>query len=277
MNAPQPRRLLLAVLPLAVGVGLALGLAASASSDAGGDGRDDPDTIVEDVQVQLAGRTFESTSVTGHELEPDTAVHLTFVDDVLAVTAGCNTMVGDWTDDDGELAWKGEPATTRMACSPELTAQDEWLSGLLTDGMTISDDDDADLTLESDDVTIELEAQDEPAASALLGRTWTVVGVIDDGSSSRLPQSVTNPTLVVAASGDVAVDTACNTGRTTVRIEEETMEFGTLALTQKGCSPLLSSIEHEVTGVLDGTVAKLTDGSVLILTKGDRGLILSVR
>ena len=43
MDAPHPRRLALAVVPLIAGVGLALGLAASASSDAGGDGRDDPD------------------------------------------------------------------------------------------------------------------------------------------------------------------------------------------------------------------------------------------
>lgn len=276
MDAPHPRRLALAVVPLIAGVGLALGLAASASSDAGGEGRDDPDTLVEDVQVQLDGRTFASTSVAGHELEPGTTIHLSFERGVLAASAGCNTMVGDWTDDDDELAWDGAPASTVMGCTPELVAQDEWLAGLLSDGMEIGGDD-ADLTLESGDVTIELESQEQAGAAALLGRTWTVVGVIDDGSSSRLPQSVTSPTLVVTSAGDVMVDTGCNTGRTTVEIDEDTMEFDAVALTRKGCTRLLSSIEHDVTRVVDGTVAKLTDGSVLILSKGDHGLILDVR
>jgi heat shock protein HslJ len=276
MSAPHPRRLVLAVLPLAVGIGLAVGLAASASSDAGGDGRDDPDELVEDVQVQLAGRTFVSQSVTGYELQPDTEIHLTFEEDALAVNAGCNTMIGDWSDEGGDLSWESEPATTLMSCTPELDAQDQWLSNLLTDGMEIADGD-ADLTLESDDVTIELDAEDQTGASALLGRTWTVVGLIVDGSASRLPMSVTNPTLEVADDGGVVVDTGCNTGRGTVEIDDSTMEFGAIALTRKACSPLLGSIERDVVVVLDGTVSKLTDGSVLVLTRGDRGLILDVQ
>jgi heat shock protein HslJ len=226
--------------------------------------------------VQLDGRTFASTSVTGYELQPGTTIHLSFDHGVLAASAGCNTMAADWTDDDEELAWEGTPATTVMGCTPELVAQDEWLAGLLTDGMAIEDGD-ADLTLESGDVTIELEAQEQAGAAASLGRTWTVVGVIDDGSTSRLPQSVTNPTLVVASNGDVTVDTGCNTGRTAVQVDEDTMEFSALALTRKGCSALLGSIEHEVTRIVDGRVAKVTDGTVLILSKGDHGLVLDVR
>ena len=54
MASHDPRRLLVLCLPLAVGAGLAVGLALSASSDAGGNGRDDPDDLVNHLYVQLA-------------------------------------------------------------------------------------------------------------------------------------------------------------------------------------------------------------------------------
>jgi heat shock protein HslJ len=122
------------------------------------DGREDPDDIVEHEQVQLAGKTYESTSVTGFELVPETVIRLAFEDDTMAVSAGCNTMSAAWTDADGELVWAGPIASTLMACPPELAAQDEWLIELFSDGVEITDGD-ADLTLESGDVAIELDEQ----------------------------------------------------------------------------------------------------------------------
>jgi heat shock protein HslJ len=185
-------------------------------------------------------------------------------------------MMGAWTDEDDQLAWDGEPAMTRKACPEELGAQDQWISDLLSDGMDISRGD-ADLTLESGDVTIEFDAEEESGADALLGRTWTVVGVIDDGRVSRLPDDATSPTLTVADDGTVAVDTGCNTGRTSVEMHESTVEFDTTAITLKACEPPADAVERTVLTVLDGTAQKVTDGSVLVLTRGDRGLVLDVQ
>lgn len=128
--------------------------------DAGwGSGREDPDVVVDPVEVQLDGNTFTSTSVEGRELVPGTQIALAFDHGAMAAQAGCNTMRGEYTDEGGTLAWTGPVASTRMACPPDLTAQDEWLAGLLADGLDIADGD-ADLTLESGEIRIELTSDD---------------------------------------------------------------------------------------------------------------------
>jgi heat shock protein HslJ len=159
METGHPRRAFLVVAPLVVGIGLAVGLAVSASSDVGGDGRDDPEALVDPVQTQLGGRAFESTSVTGHDLAPDTVLRLSFDQDSMAANAGCNTMTGPWTDEGSTLKWTEPVATTLKACPDALAAQDQWFAGLLTEGLEVVDGD-ADLTLESGDITIELDATD---------------------------------------------------------------------------------------------------------------------
>ena len=79
----------------------------------------------------LAGKSFVATEVTGRELVPQSEVVLLFGEDSVAARAGCNTLTGGATWDDGVLRLTGEPATTMMACSGDLTRQDEWLAGLL--------------------------------------------------------------------------------------------------------------------------------------------------
>jgi heat shock protein HslJ len=84
-------------------------------------------------------------------------INLSFEGARMQVSAGCNIMSAAYDVTDGTLAWTGEPASTMMACSDELTAQDQWLIGLFQDGMTATSDG-AKLTLTNADVTIELES-----------------------------------------------------------------------------------------------------------------------
>jgi len=106
----------------------------------------------------LDGTTWTSTSVTGHDLAEDSTIQLTFDSGQLTVNAGCNTMGAAYEVDDGTLKWTGPAAGTLMGCSEELMAQDQWLTGLLTDGVEVSQDDTT-LTLTDDDVEIVLEAK----------------------------------------------------------------------------------------------------------------------
>lgn len=85
----------------------------------------------------LAGRTFASTEVAGHELVPGTSVRITFEEGHLSATAACNTVFGSAQWSDGVLE-AGPLASTMMACSPELMAQDAWLAELLEAGPTIA-------------------------------------------------------------------------------------------------------------------------------------------
>ncbi|AEE46206.1 META domain-containing protein [Cellulomonas fimi] len=85
----------------------------------------------------LAGLSFVSTHVDGHELVDGTYVVLAFQDDHLAATAGCNHLLGPATWDDGTLVTQSL-ATSMMACPPDLAAQDDWLGALLTERPTLT-------------------------------------------------------------------------------------------------------------------------------------------
>jgi heat shock protein HslJ len=119
----------LAVVTL-LGASLALGACGSESAD-------------------LAGRSFTSTEVRGHDLVEGSAIALTFEDGRMSANGGCNTLNGAATWD-GDTLDVAEPlASTMMACDEALMAQDQWLSEFLTsspalevdgDTMTLGDD-----------------------------------------------------------------------------------------------------------------------------------------
>ena len=100
------------------------------------------------------GKTFESTSVTGYELVPDSVVTLEFIDGRISADAGCNTQNGDADVVDGVLE-VGDLASTMMACDEPLMAQEQWLGGFLEDGPEVTLDGTT-MTLTSGEVVMEL-------------------------------------------------------------------------------------------------------------------------
>ena len=75
--------------------------------------------------ASLAGKTFVSTSVTGHTLVAGSTVTLTFEGPILAASAGCNTMSAAYAADNSALRWTGSPRSTLIGCAPALAAQDQ--------------------------------------------------------------------------------------------------------------------------------------------------------
>ena len=96
--------------------------------------------------VDLAGRSFTSTDVYGYDLVAGSEVTLAFEADSLAARAGCNTIAGGVSTEDGTLEFDSQAASTMMACDPALMAQDVWLTELLTSSPS--------LTLEGDTLTV---------------------------------------------------------------------------------------------------------------------------
>lgn len=125
-------------------------------------GCSDPDESASSAKepVELAGQTFTSDTVTGHDLVEGSQIQLSFQDDRLAVNAGCNNMSGAYTYADGNLAWDGPAISTKMACDQGLMDQDQWLNTLFEDGVETSSEG-ADLVLTSGDVTMEFSKVDE--------------------------------------------------------------------------------------------------------------------
>ena len=130
-------------------LGVLVGLVGCASSSEPGSGV---------TSSSLEGKTFVSTSVTGHNLVAGTTVTLGFEGPTLAASAGCNTMSGPYTVENSTLRWTGFPLSTMMGCDPGLDAQDQWLASFLQTGAAASLTGNQ-LTLTSNSVTMKLEAK----------------------------------------------------------------------------------------------------------------------
>ena len=112
----------------------------------------DDDTAADVTSNDLDGRTFVADEVEGQTLVAGTEITLTFTDEAVTAVAGCNTMNGGFTVDDGVLDVE-TLAQTLMACPDELQAQDEWLVEFLGAEPTVGLSDEM-LTLTAGDVTI---------------------------------------------------------------------------------------------------------------------------
>ena len=112
----------------------------------------------------------------------------------------------------------------------------------------------------------------------LLGRTWTVRGIVEDGVTSRVPSGVRNPRLEVGSDGLSRLDTGCNAGRTTVTVGEDFLTFGHPAVTRQACPGAAGGVEQAVLAVVDGQSDHVWyRAATLVVTKGDRGLVFEVR
>lgn len=92
--------------------------------------------------ADLAGKTYTSTEVRGHDLVEGSTITLTFEDGRISANGGCNTLNGSATWD-GDTLEVAEPlASTMMACDEALMEQDQWLSEYLTSSPALEVDGD---------------------------------------------------------------------------------------------------------------------------------------
>jgi heat shock protein HslJ len=121
-NAPSVRGTLGAVLGIVLAGGVLTGCGSS-SATGGSIGPAD-----------LSGRSFVAHKVDDphHSVVPGTHVQLSFTDRGLTVHAGCNTMSGQVTLDNGTLVVPHGLAMTEMGCPQPRMDQDEWVAKLLT-------------------------------------------------------------------------------------------------------------------------------------------------
>jgi len=229
-------------------------------------------TSVTDIEIA----TYVSTDVTGHDLVDGTDITLSFKDGILSVAAGCTTQFAPYELTDGLLRWSDDPASTSTPCRQELVEQDRWLAQLFTDGMAATEDGSA-LTLANDEIMLVVTSVQDVDLTRLLGHTWTVTGTMFDGAVRRLPAPVRSPHLVVGTEQPSRLDTGCNTGRTNVRVDDDTFVFGTTTATRVRCPQPAREIERRVLAVLDGPADYVHfDGKMLVVTKGEEGLVFRV-
>jgi heat shock protein HslJ len=79
-----------------------------------------------------AGRTFTSSSLTGHTLVAGTRITLTFhPGNTVTAHAGCNQLTAPGRLSDGKLI-AGPIRQTLLGCDPGRVQQDQWLASFLT-------------------------------------------------------------------------------------------------------------------------------------------------
>jgi heat shock protein HslJ len=243
----------------------AIALAACGSDDATSDAEDTlPAVGAAPAAADLDGRSFESTEVTGHEVVAGSTITLAFEDDRLSANAGCNSMNGGYTIDDGVLT-VGAMASTMMACEDALMAQDTWLSEFLSSGPEIALDG-ATLTLTGDNAAIVLaEVEDAP----LVGTTWNVTGTVANEGVSSVPAEPT-ASITINDDGTVSVETGCNSGSGPVEITDTTLTFGAIAVTMRACAEeAVDQLEQSVLTALQGEVTYEIDGDTMSIRSGE--------
>jgi heat shock protein HslJ len=218
----------------------------------------------------LRGKVFVSTSVTEQgkprALAEGTSVELRFTDDGrLIANAGCNTMQGPVSFDDGKLT-VGDLGVTAMGCpKPELHEQDDWLSKLLAAAPSWQLRN-ADLVVTGSGAEIVL-APEAPAQ--LEGGEWKVDTLVSADASSSVPGAV--PATLKFAGGKVDVFTGCNTGSASYRVDGQTITFEQLVHTDKACGADETLVEKALLTAMTGQVTYRIDRNSLSLTntKGD--------
>ena len=214
------------------------------------------------------GKTNVSTSVTGHELVPDTQVRLTFRDEQISANAGCNHLAGTFTIDGRRLRVE-DMGGTEMGCPPERHAQDEWLMEFLTSGPVL-DTDGAVLTLRSGTTTITLVDREtaEPDL-ALEGPRWVADTIIEGDTASSVPQSVEAWVRFVGEAAEGS--DGCNGFTAGVHIDNEaaTITFDDRISTLKGCAEQVMRVADAVMHVTTGEVDYEIESNRLTLTADD--------
>lgn len=233
-----------------------------------------------DAGGSLSGKSYLSTSVTENgkpkQLAPKTQVRLQFHDDGrLSADAGCNSMQGPVSTDDGKLSVK-DLAMTEMGCDGPRHAQDEWLAKVLQGGPTWK--------LEADKLTVTagtstLVLQDRETANPdreLDGARWVVESLIK-GETAAHPMGSEKAHLTISGER-VTGSTGCNDFQGIVARTGDTLTFGELGTTRKACQGDEATLEKAVLDVLKGEVTfkieanrlqlRAADGSGLDLTTG---------
>ena len=233
--------------------------------------RDDSSSDEPLTAATLDGRTFLSTEVTGQTLVADTRITLRFEGDNLSAVAGCNTMTGGYTLE-GDVLKVEAFAQTRMACEPELMAQDQWIVELLTGSPKATLASDV-LTLATDSTTVKFGDRAKIAnGSALDGSAWTIVSLETGGTTTQAPENA----YLAYDDGRIFVATGCNRANAELKVADGTATIGPMATTLKACEPDLMTWEQALLGFLQGDLKYEVSDSDLTLTSDNGTLQLTL-
>lgn len=233
------------------------------------------------ITAELDGREFVATAVEGFPSSDDDGladapIRISFEGTSLSMSAGCNTMFGEFTFVEGRLTVDAL-GSTEMACDPSLMARDRWLADVIALGAAVEID--GDVVILSGVAGTRIELLDRTVAEPdlpLEDVRWVLDGIREADAVSTVPEGVVAS--ITFSDGQALVEAGCNRGSAGVDIEADTIVFGPLGLTRMMCEPAAMEVEAAMTAVLDGLVSYSIDGDRLLVdtvdeTTGDEAAI----
>ena len=224
--------------------------------------------------LDVDGRTFLSTSVTVDgepmSLVSGTQLSLSFAGSTITANAGCNTLGGDATIDDGTLVVGNGLAMTEMGCDSDRMEQDTWFADLLAAEPSLALDASM-LTLESKNTVVKM--TDEEVADPdrpLVGTDWTLTGITEADTASSVPAHP-EVTLRFSEDGEVQFGDGCNNLYGTYVVNGDSISLSQIATTLKLCRAG-DDPASVVPAVLHDEVEFQIDGPSLTLNNGPYGL-----
>lgn len=233
-----------------------------------------------DAGVALTGDYLSSQEST-FALVPDTVIRMTFEENRLSVSAGCNTMFGQFQLDGSQL--RVSPlASTMIGCPDALADQDRRIDEFLTGGPLVSAATAGFVLTGTDDTTMVMLPRDVADPDRpLVGSTWRVESITATEAVVSAPEfgSVT----VTFAPDTVQVTTPCATGSANYTV----LEDGNLTTSALTLSPLnqtdsltcsedsaVIDVQNAMSDLFGGTVEVANNGSTVTLTGNGVGVTL---
>jgi heat shock protein HslJ len=200
-------------------------------------------------------------------------VQLIFEGEKLSVSAGCNSMSGDYHIDGGRLL-VDDLSSTNRGCDAALLAQDQQLGTFLSARPRLMRSGDQ-LALSSDGGMVlrfldrEVADPDRP----LIDTVWVIDTLIDEHSFGSSPTSA-NPLVQFARDGTVQIRSICNGGVGRYTVDGDRLTLTDVIYSEGGCNDAADAgLEQRVKAVLhSGTLTFEIEARRLTLMRDSVGL-----
>ena len=223
------------------------------------------------VDPGLGPVTYVVTRVTTdgkeHPLVPGTEIRIRLADAQVTLTAGCNTMSGGYTLEEGRLR-VARLSMTEMGCDRARMDQDTWLAGLFAKPVQLTTGDEPTVVAGRTVLAMADRKQVHPD-KPLLGTRWELDTVIDGGVASSLPAGHTASLRIMGRTLE-ATD-GCNDGTGAVLVRNGLIGFSDVVFTRRPC-PTSAQVVPEFAAFLDGSGTYEITENRLTITRDGHGL-----
>jgi heat shock protein HslJ len=200
-----------------------------------------------------------------------TGLTISFTNDSLSASAGCNTMATAASLRDGVLHLDDGLSMTEMGCDPGRMDKDQRLAELLS-GEPRVEVDEMSLTLSSSSTRITLtDSEIADPDRSLVETLWGLDATASGDVMSSVPQGISG-TIIFGQEGRYRARLGCNQGSGQYTVDGQMITFGPMKQTRKRCPDEAMVVERAVAQVLQGSATYSIDGRALILTNGSRAL-----